>query len=607
MFVSRRSLPLLLPLLLLSHLPLASPARAAKGGTECVACGIVAGLLLEKSKDPVSVVAHLLPPSATSATSDLGLNPDSLCALVGLCDASCKLFPTQWPVTPPPAPPRDPKNAGDGADTPLDDSVAETVLVAALDSLVHRAQRKPIDNDEDGFFALTSTLAHIFGSNRDANVAASAAAALPLLTDTHPCSHTNITCLINRFLQQHLPISDADGDGFAPTSDRGLRGSHWRGADCSDTVADIYPGRRVSSSSSDASIDHDCNGIFGMDTSSNKSYEELWCSETPRRGLLHIGDSATAHFHLPPEWLSKRGWTLEHVVPDAMDELDQPACAWGTGYRNATTCPYAPHKIVTNNGSIAERLWRRNRCNHRDFQNVGVNGARSTASMALVESAARNASMDHPALVIFSLIGNDVCNGHPGTSHMTPPATFETQVRAQLAALDAKLPAGSAVVIVGLVDGRVLWDNMHARQHPLGATYEEVYGYLNCNQCNPCHGWLNANETLRNATTDWAQSLNSVYQKIVAEASGKNSPFKHFDLGFFDPDWGSLINSYVANGGDAADCIEPSDGFHPSQKGNELFAEQLWNFLESEFPAAIGPVNPHNNAISAKFGDQGGF
>jgi acyloxyacyl hydrolase len=75
---------------------------------------------------------------------------------------------------------------------------------------------------------------------------------------------------------------------------------------------------------------------------------------------------------------------------------------------------------------------------------------------------------DHPALAIFSLIGNDVCNGHPGTSHMTPPDTFHEYITKSLVALNAKLPKGSFVVLVGLVDGRVLFNNMHARQHPVG-------------------------------------------------------------------------------------------------------------------------------------------
>ena len=55
------------------------------------------------------------------------------------------------------------------------------------------------------------------------------------------------------------------------------------------------------------------------------------------------------------------------------------------------------------------------------------------------------------------------------------------------------------------------------------------------------------------------------------------------------------------------DCIEPSDGFHPSQPLQMLLAKQVWSWLETEHPAALGVVNPHNADIVAKFGDQGGY
>ena len=49
-------------------------------------------------------------------------------------------------------------------------------------------------------------------------------------------------------------------------------------------------------------------------------------------------------------------------------------------------------------------------------------------------------------------------------------------------ALDNMLPHNSFVLLLGLVDGRVLWDNLSSRQHPIGATYEEVYTCLECNE-----------------------------------------------------------------------------------------------------------------------------
>ena len=89
-----------------------------------------------------------------------------------------------------------------------------------------------------------------------------------------------------------------------------------------------------------------------------------------------------------------------------------PQCAWGTASEeNKTACPYTVGEV--NISSLYQRLRARNLCNHRDYQNMGVNGARITASMPLVEGLARDAQHDHPLLVVFSLIGNDVCNGHP--------------------------------------------------------------------------------------------------------------------------------------------------------------------------------------------------
>ena len=43
--------------------------------------------------------------------------------------------------------------------------------------------------------------------------------------------------------------------------------------------------------------------IQGRDPTTGKPYEELLCEDTGRKGLLMMGDSASAHFHLPAQWL----------------------------------------------------------------------------------------------------------------------------------------------------------------------------------------------------------------------------------------------------------------------------------------------------------------
>ena len=46
---------------------------------------------------------------------------------------------------------------------------------------------------------------------------------------------------------------------------------------------------------------------------------------------------------------------------------------------------------------------------------------------------------------------------------------------------------------------------------------------------------------------------------------------------------------------------EPTDGFHPSQAGNALFAQKFFEWLDVNHPEALGPVNPHNDEINQLF------
>ena len=77
---------------------------------------------------------------------------------------------------------------------------------------------------------------------------------------------------------------------------------------------------------------------------------------------------------------------------------------------------------------------------------------------------------------------------------MTTVPEFRAAVLKGLSYLDTVLPAGSHVAFMPLVDGRVLWDHMHDRIHPIGVPYPAVYELLSCVGSNPCWGWLNSNE-----------------------------------------------------------------------------------------------------------------
>ena len=72
--------------------------------------------------------------------------------------------------------------------------------------------------------------------------------------------------IIDKLGNEHLPPFDLDNDTFSDIST--LRGYNWRGADCDEMNNKIYPGRKKGSDI----LDHDCNGIFGIDPKKLKSY-----------------------------------------------------------------------------------------------------------------------------------------------------------------------------------------------------------------------------------------------------------------------------------------------------------------------------------------------
>ena len=349
-------------------------------------------------------------------------------------------------------------------------------------------------------------------------------------------------------LNDHIPFEDEDGDSFS--TEGTLRGFYWRGKDCNDTNKEIYPGRHVEE---DVSEDANCNGIYGMDPDTNVPYEKEWCLGTQQMGTIVLGDSASAHFHIPPSWVTSKDMSPE------------------------------------------------------DYQNVAWNGARASAMAAEVAKAfARNGADDNPVFLSLALIGNDVCNGHPSMDHMTKPEDFYRHILETLKYVDQTVAPGSIVIGMGLVDGRVLYELLADRIHPIGSlrndvTYSAMYDYLNCLQISPCFGWMNSNGTWRNRTTERALLLNKAYQQVIA-----NNTFENFKIFYIDPPLPQAIKRYKEEGRRPWELIEPVDGFHPSQAGDALTTELVFQIL-ANLDGALPKLNPNNAKIKAKFGDQGGY
>lgn len=398
--------------------------------------------------------------------------------------------------------------------------------------------------------------------------------------------------------QNSVPFSDADSDKYSdfPT----LRGFHWRGRDCNDSNKMAYPGRRPDNW--DSYQDSNCNGIWGVDPKDGIPYEKKFCEGSQPRGVILLGDSAGAHFHIPPDWITASQMSLKSFfnLPIALtNELDWPQLSGTTGFL------YSTSRIKEN--SIYLRLRKRNRCNHRDYQNISKNGASSQNLERFIESLSRNQLLDYPAIVIYAMIGNDVCSGHiDPLPAMTTPEKLYSKVMQTLQYLNSHLPNDSHVILYGLPDGRFLWDHLHDRYHPLGqlnkdVTYAHFYSFLNCLQVSPCRSWMSSNKTLRTLTSERAEQLSKTLKKIAT-----SQKFTNFDLFYLDFDFQEITEEWQKKGGQPWQLIEPVDGFHPNEVVSQLLADRFWKKMQHQWPHVLGKENPFNPQIEEVFGDQGG-
>src|SRR6185295_13964568 len=96
---------------------------------------------------------------------------------------------------------------------------------------------------------------------------------------------------------------------------------------------------------------------------SGKPYEEQWCRDAKTKSIVILGDSGTSAFHLPTDWLFFRN--MSNIIPALQNEFDWPQFSWGTGYESAIL-----------GKSIYSYMRERNRCVHRQYQNIGYNGGK---------------------------------------------------------------------------------------------------------------------------------------------------------------------------------------------------------------------------------------
>lgn len=134
-------------------------------------------------------------------------------------------------------------------------------------------------------------------------------------------------------------------------------------------------------------------------------------------GIAILGDSATAHFRIPPAYFTAANisaFTYQNILRNVENELDFPMLSWSTGHMS--TADFYPD-VDGPVDSIYMRLRENNLCNHNDYQNIGVNGA-SSGSMrgndGFFNILSRNSDLSplpqKPLLLFMAMIGNDVCS-----------------------------------------------------------------------------------------------------------------------------------------------------------------------------------------------------
>jgi len=354
--------------------------------------------------------------------------------------------------------------------------------------------------------------------------------------------------------------------------------------------------------------DSNCNGIKGKGLSGVLSLEQELCDNSGARGIIALGDSVTANFHIPGVWFDA---TVAHgglysQLENLMDNsFNWPHTSFYTGYKNDQS-PILDGET----DSIYLRMRERNLCNHRDFQNIGVNGARITDG-ALNAQTIKRSPQDKPATVFFSFLGNDVCkyDADPAKDDTTTPAQARSGLLATMAVLNGKLPAGSHAIVVGVADARPFFDSLRTKIHPFGAlrkdvTYLNFYGWLDCLDINPCKGWLTSDESVRAITAKRVEDINAELQKVVQDSQ---SSFPNVKMIYLPNPIDELLVTLMAGGGESWQLVETFDGFHPNQKAHKLIAEVLWNRLLKDHPEALGGVNSKNNLIRQLFDTQGGY
>ena len=251
--------------------------------------------------------------------------------------------------------------------------------------------------------------------------------------------------------------------------------------------------------------------------------------------LYSIGDSITTAF-------------------DAWAPGENPALSWVNGFHGFLEQLLGLPDISSHNQRITAEYGSAGRQNVMAAQN----GARWDDALG----QAQGVVVEAPTYVTIALGGNDVCR--PSIADLPPVSEVQGQVRETLNFLDANLPSGATVVVVGIPDVKRLHDVALAEKGLLGIDCPALWAATVLGF--PCGSMLSPANT--EADRLFVQSMNFAYNDVIRDAViAKHGSSRRAYYHFID------VESVPFTGDD----ISSIDCFHPSADGQELIAEVAWS------------------------------
>jgi lysophospholipase L1-like esterase len=259
----------------------------------------------------------------------------------------------------------------------------------------------------------------------------------------------------------------------------------------------------------------------------------------------------------PPRLLPLRLYSIGDSITRAFDAWapgDNLAVSWVNGFHGFFEELIGMPDINSHNQRISAVYGDSGRSNVIAAQN----GARWDDALAQAQGVVAEA----PTYVTIMLGGNDVCRD--SIADLPSDAEIQGHVSATLSFLDANLPAGATVMVVGIPDIKRLYDVALEEKGLLGIDCEAIWSTTVLGF--PCGSMLSADNT--EADRLFVQSRNFAYNDIILlEVSFRNAASNRVYFHFLDAETVPFTGNHISS----IDC------FHPSASGEALISELVWN------------------------------